>query len=142
MRLSENEGGPVTGFRANVKINCSECGQPFEFMGLQPGFSKTEPKVNHDATQAQLPLRPHVEQPRKPLTYVKHLVADMNESGVQYCLLCGAEVYNINGVYYPKDSPPPKGYPQGEVYISQNINPTISITSYPANDNVINCKDL
>lgn len=33
-RLSHEDGGPITGYTADVKINCADCGLAFRFIGL------------------------------------------------------------------------------------------------------------
>ena len=57
-RLSENEGGHITGYAADIRIKCAECGLPFRFMGLECGNSRYEPKVSVDATELRAPIEP------------------------------------------------------------------------------------
>ena len=37
-RLSREDGGPITLYCADIKVNCRQCGKPFEFVGLPLGF--------------------------------------------------------------------------------------------------------
>jgi hypothetical protein len=55
-RLSEVEGGPITGYVADITINCAKCFQSFQFIGLPPGVSTTQPTVSIDATEARMPI--------------------------------------------------------------------------------------
>ena len=57
-RLTDKEGGPVTGYSADVKIHCTECGLPFRFLGLAAGYHYAEPRVSIDATALRAPLEP------------------------------------------------------------------------------------
>lgn len=38
-------------FNAEIKVRCSQCGEPFRFLGVGPGWSANGPKVNGDATE-------------------------------------------------------------------------------------------
>lgn len=57
-RLTDKEGGPVTGYTADVQIECVECGLPFRFMGLAAGSHHSEPRVSVDATELRAPIEP------------------------------------------------------------------------------------
>ncbi len=59
-RLTDGEDGPVTGYHADIKIKCMDCGQSFEFVGLPGGFNFQKPTVSFDATEARLPIKPSV----------------------------------------------------------------------------------
>lgn len=50
--------GEVKGFMADVKINCADCGLPFEFMGFDCGLSWSKPMVNPSAQEIRIPIRP------------------------------------------------------------------------------------
>lgn len=52
------EGSPVTGYTADIRIKCAECGLPFRFIGLDCGDSQHEPKVSVDATELRAPIEP------------------------------------------------------------------------------------
>lgn len=34
-RLSHDDGGPITGYVADVTVKCAGCGLPFRFLGLE-----------------------------------------------------------------------------------------------------------
>jgi hypothetical protein len=57
-RLTDGEGGPVTGYTADIRIKCSECGLPFRFRGLPAGSHFAEPTVSADALELRAPLEP------------------------------------------------------------------------------------
>lgn len=57
-RLSDTEGGPITGYSASIGIVCTDCGLPFRFLGLQAGSHYAEPRVSVDATELRAPLEP------------------------------------------------------------------------------------
>jgi len=62
-RLEDNEAsGVITGYTADVKISCLECGQPFEFVGLEAGLSPFGPMVNVDSTELRAPIKPATGQ--------------------------------------------------------------------------------
>ena len=50
----------VIGYTADVKINCADCGLPFEFIGLPNGISITnsKPMVSMASTELRAPLKP------------------------------------------------------------------------------------
>ena len=57
-RLTKTDGGPVTGYTADVKITCAECGLPFRFLGIPAGSHYAEPRVSIDGTELRAPLEP------------------------------------------------------------------------------------
>lgn len=57
-RLTEGEGGPVTGYRADLKIECEKCGLPFVFPGVPFGYTPAHPTVSVDQVELRLPIKP------------------------------------------------------------------------------------
>lgn len=55
-RITNEEGGDVCAFVAEVKVRCIDCGENFGFRGMAPGMSWGEPTRTPDALQATLPL--------------------------------------------------------------------------------------
>lgn len=55
-RLSEEEGGAITGYAADIKIHCTSCKAPMRFVGIDFGHSSTEPRVSVDRTELRAPL--------------------------------------------------------------------------------------
>lgn len=48
-------------FQADVRIQCSECGKPFRFIGLLAGLDLNGAATNPDATEARLAIAPEGE---------------------------------------------------------------------------------
>ena len=62
-RLSEVEGGPITGYTADVKIICEQCGLAFRFRGSRYGSSPHEPMLSADGLELRAPIEPaHVTE--------------------------------------------------------------------------------
>lgn len=57
-RLSDYDNGPITGYTADVRLSCDDCGEPFEFIGLPIGWLASEPAVSVDGREARMPVRP------------------------------------------------------------------------------------
>lgn len=47
-----------TGFMADVRIKCADCGIPFEFVGLPSGLHFEKPMVSIDSTELRAPIKP------------------------------------------------------------------------------------
>jgi hypothetical protein len=62
-RLTPTEGGPVTGYVADIKIQCLDCGKPFQFLGLEPGYDNQGARVSLDGLEAHIALTPDGERP-------------------------------------------------------------------------------
>lgn len=58
VRLSTVEGGPITAYTAEIHIECAQCHEPFEFIGLPAGSLPSEPTSSVDGTEARMPIRP------------------------------------------------------------------------------------
>lgn len=61
-RLTD-ESGNITGYMADVRINCDQCGRPFQFLGLKAGIDIRGAAVSADATEVRLALCPQGEHP-------------------------------------------------------------------------------
>lgn len=58
-RLAESETSEkIVGYRADIKVHCGECGQPFEWIGLPGGFNPAFPTVSLDGFEMWAPIRP------------------------------------------------------------------------------------
>jgi hypothetical protein len=65
-RLKESdESEIITGYSAYVKVNCSVCGQAFEFIGVPCGVSPVQPMASVDYTELRIPVRPSTAPPIK-----------------------------------------------------------------------------
>ena len=58
LRLTDKEGGPVTGYSSEINVHCDLCGLAFRFVGVKAGSSPFEPRVSADATELRAPLEP------------------------------------------------------------------------------------
>jgi hypothetical protein len=57
-RLLDKDEKAVVGYSACVKIRCTECLLPFEFIGMSAGLSGAKPMVDVSAQEARLPIKP------------------------------------------------------------------------------------
>ncbi len=58
-RLTDTEDSVIiTGYSAHIKIHCTQCGQAFEFIGVEGGYSFCEPRVSIDSTELRIPIKP------------------------------------------------------------------------------------
>ena len=57
-RLTETDGGPVVGYRAEVVVSCAACGRPFAFGGCPVGYDVTRPTVSADRLTLRAPIVP------------------------------------------------------------------------------------
>jgi len=56
-RLTDEEGGPPTGYTIDVLVRCADCGEPFTFLG-PVGVSTSEPRVSADGLELRAPITP------------------------------------------------------------------------------------
>jgi hypothetical protein len=61
-RLTNTDNGPVTGYMADIKISCTDCGIPFGWVGLDRGVSNYKTMVSFDGLELRAPLVPAAEQ--------------------------------------------------------------------------------
>lgn len=66
-RLSGVVGGAITGYCADVKIQCAGCGMPFRFLGLAAGNHYAEPRVSIDGTELRAPIEPATHEKFAPV---------------------------------------------------------------------------
>lgn len=45
-------------FTADIRINCRDCGMPFEFVGVPFGSTPSEPRASVDRQELRVPLVP------------------------------------------------------------------------------------
>lgn len=57
LRLTETEGGPVTGYAADIRVRCVDCGEHFTFLG-PAGLSRAAPMVSVDGLELRAPIVP------------------------------------------------------------------------------------
>lgn len=62
-RLTQFDGGPVTGYASVIRIRCAECGTRFQFLGLEPGYDSQGARVSIDGLEANIGLTPEGMKP-------------------------------------------------------------------------------
>lgn len=62
-RVTSVDGGPVTGYSADIRVRCADCGEPFRWTGLKAGMSPRHPMCSIDETTMTAPLRPASADP-------------------------------------------------------------------------------
>lgn len=45
-------------YSADLEITCDECGVPFQFIGMAPGWSHSRPMASASGQEARLPIHP------------------------------------------------------------------------------------
>jgi hypothetical protein len=68
-RLQNEESGPIVGYQADVRVHCTDCGTPFQWIGLASGLMPGRPTVSMDMTELRAPIVPVGEMfagPRLP----------------------------------------------------------------------------
>jgi hypothetical protein len=63
IRMSHEEGGPITGYMSEITINCADCGKPFQFLGLEAGLDTQGARVGVDGLEARIALCPEGARP-------------------------------------------------------------------------------
>lgn len=62
-RLTQGEGQAVAAYVAEVQIACSDCDEPFRFIGVQAGLQHDRPMCSVDETELRAPIRPASSDP-------------------------------------------------------------------------------
>lgn len=63
-RLTGDGDGTVPhAFSADIRVNCTQCGEPFRWIGVQAGLSGSKPMCSVDETELHAPLRPASSDP-------------------------------------------------------------------------------
>lgn len=62
-RLTAADDGLVTGYTADIRVHCADCGEPFRWIGVPAGMSPARPVVSIDETELRAPLRPASSDP-------------------------------------------------------------------------------
>ncbi len=82
IQKSELEPETIIAYSADIKIECRDCGQPFEFIGLPNGMSFYRPTVSINGLELRVPLAiPGTRPPENMAGFsVTHEVFDVKES--------------------------------------------------------------
>lgn len=62
-RLTADDGGPVEGYSADIRISCAACGERFRWIGVPAGLMPSRPACSVDETELHAPLRPASSDP-------------------------------------------------------------------------------
>lgn len=66
-RIGEDDAGNDTGrpmaYQADITVRCSDCGEPFRWVGVPAGMSFRQPMCSADETELRAPLRPASADP-------------------------------------------------------------------------------
>lgn len=62
-RLEDTPGGSITGFMAEIRVHCAECGQKFQFLGLEPGMDTQGARCSLDGLEANIAITPEGARP-------------------------------------------------------------------------------
>jgi hypothetical protein len=60
-RLTDTDSGRVTGYAADIKVNCADCSMPFQWLGTQSGLDYRKPMCSADRTELRAPIIPTEE---------------------------------------------------------------------------------
>lgn len=55
--------GVVIAYVADIKVHCANCGKPFQFLGLEPGYDNQGARVSIDGLEAHIALSPEGARP-------------------------------------------------------------------------------
>lgn len=62
-RITEEEGGPVVAYYADVRVWCVDCDEPFRFTGVDVGMMPSRPMASVDHQELRAPIRPATSDP-------------------------------------------------------------------------------
>lgn len=74
------------------------------------------------------------------MEYIKHIVAEMDESLIQRCLICGEVISDYRNTMAPAGTVI-SGFTQGPVYVSDSKNPQIYCTELSEGETAKNCNN-
>lgn len=57
------------------------------------------------------------------MDYIRHIVSELDETGVQRCIICGEIINDYRNLMWIKEDGPPKGFAPGVVIASSARNP-------------------
>jgi hypothetical protein len=58
-RCTRSEDDPtVVAYYCELKIRCTDCNTPFEFIGIPMGLSPGQPRCSVNAQEARIPIKP------------------------------------------------------------------------------------
>ena len=57
-----DDDSTIVAFYCDLTVFCSDCGKPFEFIGLPMGLSPGQPRCSVDGREARMPIKPVGEE--------------------------------------------------------------------------------
>lgn len=117
----------IVSYSAEIQVVCMDCGTPFEFIGLEPGYSPNKPMVAYGEKVARMPIKPYDPTIKKEIIYVQHRAGSF-EDGLQVCTLCGQVICDYSsGNWMSNDNSKITGYREGLIFITGTNPVTTSI---------------
>jgi len=144
-RLTDIDGGPVTGYCTELQVTCADCGLPFRFLDVPSGVAlkPRRPLASFDGLELRCGIAPS-DAPRqvRELRFLVHL-AGSYDGQTQPCQRCGILLTdNRNTMVAGGDDDEPGSWAEGgEVAISVGTNPTqlYALQGRALNDNETRC---
>lgn len=69
----------------------------------------------------------------KKYIYIRHIAGEYDEvEKKQFCVICGFVICDYSNAMWPNGQPPPKGWGEGELYVSKATNPQSFQRANPA----------
>lgn len=65
-------------FMAEIRIKCTDCGTPMQFMGLKPGFDFNGATVSLDGLEANIGIHPQGQQPNPLQKLMGYSISNTN----------------------------------------------------------------
>jgi hypothetical protein len=72
-RIQDGELGPVVAHEADIKIQCADCKEFFEFIGVPAGLSPIQPMASIDFTEIRCPIIPSTQVKKSPIHYKSNM---------------------------------------------------------------------
>lgn len=57
-RLSQKDGGPITSYVSEIRVECAECGQPFKFICPDVGMMTDRPCISPNGQELRVYVEP------------------------------------------------------------------------------------
>lgn len=63
VRIADTPDAEVTGYAADIHVQCADCGEPFLWKGLPLGVDPERPTASVDGKTLRAPIRPQSSHP-------------------------------------------------------------------------------
>lgn len=74
----------------------------------------------------------------KQIIFTRHVAGEFANK-MQSCTICGKVILDYRNAMWPADQPEPKGWRQGQIFISNTVNPQLIQLDIEDGDAVIDC---